>query len=153
MRMFHDLRLYLQRSCSHVCRLLSYLRFLSFQIGLAVGDIEAVQKNAELKRLKTQVINNIAIIFPEDTGWSDVNLELRNFESADDSINMKRCSLYNCYHMSLTKSKQSSKQFWYIFICAILIMMKQRAVLRIPNVVGIDCNQFPFLLSQNRGWL
>ena len=25
------------------------------QIGLAVGDIEAVQKNAELKRLKTQV--------------------------------------------------------------------------------------------------
>ena len=119
--MFDDLRLYLQRSCSHVCRLLSYFKFLSFQIGLAVGDIEAVQKNAELKRLKTQVINNIAIIFPEDTGWSDVNLEWRNFESADDSINMKRCSLYNCYHMSLTKSKQSSKQFWYIFIFAILI--------------------------------
>lgn len=88
MRVFDDLRLYLQRPYSHVCRLLSYFKCLSFQIGLAVGDIEAVQKNAELKRLKTQVINNIVIciIFPDDTGWRDVNLEWRNFESADDDI-------------------------------------------------------------------
>lgn len=98
--MFDDLSLYLLRSCSHVCRLLSYFKFLSFQIGLAVGDIEAVQKNAELKRLKTQVINNIAIIFPDDTGWSDVNLEWRNFESADDNIDLHETMQLNCYHMS-----------------------------------------------------
>ena len=51
-----------------VYRLLPYFKLLSLQIGLAVGDIEAVQKNAELKRLKTQVINNVAIIVPDDTG-------------------------------------------------------------------------------------
>ena len=58
----------LQRIYSQVYRLLPYFKLLSLQIGLAVGDIEAVQKNAELKRLKTQVINNIAIIVPDDTG-------------------------------------------------------------------------------------
>ena len=63
----------LQRIYSQVYRILPYFKLLSLQIGLAVGDIEAVQKNAELKRLKTQVINNIAIIVPDDTGWSGIN--------------------------------------------------------------------------------
>ena len=64
----------LQRIYSQVYRLLPYFKLLSLQIGLAAGDIEAVQKNAELKRLKTQVINNVAIIVPDDTGSSDINL-------------------------------------------------------------------------------
>lgn len=34
--------------------------FLPFQIGLAVGDIESVQKNATLKRLAMQVINALS---------------------------------------------------------------------------------------------
>lgn len=36
------------------------IMFLPFQIGLAVGDIESVQKNATLKRLAMQVINALS---------------------------------------------------------------------------------------------
>lgn len=36
---------------------------ISLQIGLAVGDIESVQKNAELKRLRTQVSDQADLLF------------------------------------------------------------------------------------------
>lgn len=36
---------------------------ISLQIGLAVGDIESVQKNAELKRLRTQVSDQADFLF------------------------------------------------------------------------------------------
>ena len=38
-----------------VCRLVHFTSLYLMQIGLAVGDIEGVQKNARLKRLATQV--------------------------------------------------------------------------------------------------
>ena len=41
--------------CTNQCQVSNDFHWIPFQIGLAVGDIESVQKNARLKRLAMQV--------------------------------------------------------------------------------------------------
>ena len=52
--------------------ILYFLAFKSLQIGLAVGDIEAVQRNARLKRLAMQVLFFKIVYLPLEMS----NLEL-----------------------------------------------------------------------------
>ena len=49
-----DILQFYQDVCFHISRV-TYTTFLSPQIGVAVGDIEKIQRNAYLKRMALQV--------------------------------------------------------------------------------------------------